>query len=321
MGGGRRDAQALLHDYSEIKVSLGSFIVRLHRSTPPVDQTVQRTSSCTAFRSFSVRRWGAAVDNRMGTESSLGFACSDESSALARCSIPIGVVGYAIGLSALSMGIPMLSYHKHRSQSQLPSPRIESVAPWLQLGPKLVPSDPFIAFSYDGTMTNVPGPGDDVTEAVKCLAPQSICGCGYESPIEAMMQALAPTGRWNDPAQTTRPFLRDDAILGVVLMSDEADCSVLMPSGLQYFTDDDTYWPIEPASGSKVDSLDTIPSGTTGYPQRLSTIAWNPWVSARPKMATYGRSTAPPTGPTASMTRVARSTPSVDWINPIPMPI
>ena len=61
-----------------------------------------------------------------------------------------------------------------------------------------------------------------VTAALECFGPQGISGCGYESPLEAMTQALNPNKPWNS-GET--PFLRDDALLAIAIVTDEADCS------------------------------------------------------------------------------------------------
>jgi hypothetical protein len=120
----------------------------------------------------------------------------------------------------------------------------------------VVPEDHFIRFGPEGS--NVPG--DDVRGALACLGPQGIDGCGYQAPLEAMLRALDPTACWNDPAQpacdaedewadTTEGFLREDAILVIVLIGDGMDCSVVDPGGYAYFTDDDVFWSIDPALG------------------------------------------------------------------------
>lgn len=96
----------------------------------------------------------------------------------------------------------------------------------------VAPGDPFVAFGGEGH--NVPGvPGRDVdgdgtvdgpvSQALACLAPMGINGCGYESPLESMMQAIDPAAEWN---LGERPFLRDGATLAIVLLTDEYDCSV-----------------------------------------------------------------------------------------------
>jgi hypothetical protein len=63
--------------------------------------------------------------------------------------------------------------------------------------------------------TNLP-PGIDFAQALECVGPQGINGPGYERPLEAMRNALV-----NNP----QGFLRDDALLAVIFVTDEADCS------------------------------------------------------------------------------------------------
>ena len=115
------------------------------------------------------------------------------------------------------------------------------------------PVDPFIHFDSKGT--NVPG--DDVEGALSCLGPQGINGCGYEAPLESMLQALNPAAEWNSG---DRPFLRDNAILGIVIVTDEADCSVRSPDGFAFFTNPmfDTYWEVNPGSGTKTQATSAV---------------------------------------------------------------
>lgn len=108
------------------------------------------------------------------------------------------------------------------------------------------PIDPYIKFGPDGT--NVPG--DDVKGALSCLGPQGINGCGYEAQLESMLQALNPGASWNTG---DRPFLRDDAILAVAIVTDEVECSVKSPDGYAFFTDPlyDTYWEPNPKADNE----------------------------------------------------------------------
>ncbi|MEM9452584.1 MAG: hypothetical protein AAGF11_00295 [Myxococcota bacterium] len=96
----------------------------------------------------------------------------------------------------------------------------------------VAPTEDFVAFGPTGTnVPDVPGvdiDGDGVSDppvaqALACLVPQGINGCGYESPLEAMLQAINPEAPWN---MGPRPFLRDDAALAIMLVSDEPDCSI-----------------------------------------------------------------------------------------------
>ncbi|WP_106392237.1 hypothetical protein [Enhygromyxa salina] len=62
----------------------------------------------------------------------------------------------------------------------------------------------------------------DVGEAFKCFGPQGINGCGFESQLESMYLALT---RAQDSNEASYGFLRANAILAVVVVTDEADCS------------------------------------------------------------------------------------------------
>ena len=137
----------------------------------------------------------------------------------------------------------------------------------------LAPADQFIHFDFAGS--NVPL--DNVAQALSCLGPQGIDGCGYEAQLESMLQAINPDACWNDPnspeceksaewGQFNKPFLRDGALLAVALVTDEAECSVKAPGGFTYFTnpDNNQYWEVNP-SGDQ--------------PQVSSAVCWNAGVS------------------------------------------
>ncbi|MDC0720726.1 hypothetical protein [Nannocystis bainbridge] len=89
----------------------------------------------------------------------------------------------------------------------------------------VVPSDPFINFQLDqdNILNADPNGGDPVAQALSCIGPQGIDGCGMEAPLETMLQALDPNKPWN---QGNKPFLRDGAVLAIVVLTDEAECSV-----------------------------------------------------------------------------------------------
>ncbi len=88
-----------------------------------------------------------------------------------------------------------------------------------------------------------------VTAALECIGPQGISGCGYEAPLESMLQALNPNQAWNSGAE---PFLRDNSLLAIAVVTDEADCST-RPDGQVYFYDQmfDNYWPLDPTTMEK----------------------------------------------------------------------
>lgn len=119
-------------------------------------------------------------------------------------------------------------------------------------GNAAVPTDPFIHFNQ--SESNVMGgdpAGDLAAQALSCIGPQGIDGCGMEAPLETMLQALDPNKPWNGGG---RPFLRKGAVLAIVMMTDEAECSV---KDYKYFDpklkDDpmyNQYWEIDPKSGT-----------------------------------------------------------------------
>lgn len=127
----------------------------------------------------------------------------------------------------------------------------------------VVASDSYIAVRPDGTdnvqdvaPVDIDGDGDlesPAAQAVACLVPQGVNGCGYESPLEAMLQALEPAAPWNSAAN---PFLRPDAALGVIIVTDEADCSIDDPSVMS----DPQYQNVNP---------------DIGMPAASSAICWN----------------------------------------------
>lgn len=74
--------------------------------------------------------------------------------------------------------------------------------------------------NIEGT-TNLPD-GVSTTQAFQCVAPQGINGCGFESQLEAMNKALI---RFDTPDDEAFGFKRENALLAIVQVTDEADCS------------------------------------------------------------------------------------------------
>jgi hypothetical protein len=91
--------------------------------------------------------------------------------------------------------------------------------------------------------TNLPE-GLDTAQALQCIGPQGIAGCEFESPLEAMDRALRRSFTDGDPAFG---FVRDHAVLLVVIVTDEDDCSsspagasIFLPEGEHVFWSDPT---------------------------------------------------------------------------------
>lgn len=72
-----------------------------------------------------------------------------------------------------------------------------------------------------GGVHNV-GDGVSPTEALACLLPQGIDGCGFEQPLDSMRKTLL---RAVSSEESEYGFLRDDALTAIVFVTDEADCT------------------------------------------------------------------------------------------------
>jgi hypothetical protein len=100
----------------------------------------------------------------------------------------------------------------------------------LQATPKMAgcvpPNQPFIAHIDGVTNINNPvvkNPLEKVKLAFQCIAEVGSAGCGFQAQIEAARRAL-------DPKLNRNPgFVRKDAALAVVFLTDEDDCSAQKP--------------------------------------------------------------------------------------------
>ena len=96
--------------------------------------------------------------------------------------------------------------------------------------------------------------GEDASEfmnQVECEIRPGINGCGFEQQLDAMLKALTPSSSPPTFVNGTRghgdaenaSFLRDDAFLGIIILSDEDDCSAADPDlfnrGSSVYTDPD----------------------------------------------------------------------------------
>ncbi|MCB9558065.1 MAG: hypothetical protein H6707_18265 [Deltaproteobacteria bacterium] len=92
-------------------------------------------------------------------------------------------------------------------------------------GCALPSSDRFISFSDGRSNVAGAGSGEAAIEAVKqafsCIAAVGTEGCGFEQPLEAARRALSP--------EINGDFLRPDALLAIVFITDEDDCSARSP--------------------------------------------------------------------------------------------
>jgi hypothetical protein len=60
--------------------------------------------------------------------------------------------------------------------------------------------------------------GISIADAMRCAGPQGINGAGFEAPLESMRAVLEQEGN-------SAGFLRDEALLAIVFVTDETDCS------------------------------------------------------------------------------------------------
>jgi hypothetical protein len=79
----------------------------------------------------------------------------------------------------------------------------------------------------DGTTKNFTG---NLADVFTCISAVGESGCGFEQELASVTRALGADGR---PAPAANQgFLRDDAFLFIVILTDEDDCSVPPGSGL-----------------------------------------------------------------------------------------
>lgn len=80
--------------------------------------------------------------------------------------------------------------------------------------------------------TNLPS-GVSMAQALQCIGPQGISGFGFEAPLESMRLTLL---------DTSSGFLRDDALLAVIFVTDELDCSMSEDDLIWINTHGQVYW-------------------------------------------------------------------------------
>jgi hypothetical protein len=128
--------------------------------------------------------------------------------------VHIGVVTSDLG--AGNYGLPSCEVAGGDGGKLQSQPRIAGCTP---------PSKPYIQY-IDG-VTNIKSatedPVEQVKEAFQCIAEIGTGGCGFEQQIESARRAL-------DPKLNVNPgFIRKDAYLVVVFITDEDDCSAQKP--------------------------------------------------------------------------------------------
>jgi len=84
--------------------------------------------------------------------------------------------------------------------------------------------------------------GGAVGDNLRCMLPQGIDGCGFEQPLESAWKAIQ---RFSTPMEDSFGFHRPGALLAVLIVSDEVDCSnnpehdeMFLPDGNRTFWSD-----------------------------------------------------------------------------------
>src|SRR5688572_15379707 len=132
---------------------------------------------------------------------------------------------YHIGVVTSDLGAPGLSCGKNRGAKLQP---LGAEAPIGCQGPV---GANYIEYDQRNGTTNLP-PGQDLPTTFSCMASVGDQGCGFEFTLEAAYRAL------HDPIPENAGFLRPTAILVVVFLTDEDDCSADLTSDL--FTNNPT---------------------------------------------------------------------------------
>jgi hypothetical protein len=101
----------------------------------------------------------------------------------------------------------------------------------VQPGCGLDPGARFLVASGGGTFGNFQG---DLAQVFSCLAKLGTAGCGYEHQLQAARVALYET-----ITPENKGFLRDQALLGIIFITDEDDCSAPITTDL--FTRDTAF--------------------------------------------------------------------------------
>jgi len=139
--------------------------------------------------------------------------------------VHIGVITSDLG--AGNYGLPSCEVAGGDGGKLQSQPRIAGCTP---------PSQPFI--SYNEGVTNIKSgtkdPIEQVKEAFPCIAEIGTGGCGFEHQIQAAQRALDGCGTDNNndnlgDCKFNPGFIRKDAFLAVVFITDEDDCSAQKP--------------------------------------------------------------------------------------------
>lgn len=78
--------------------------------------------------------------------------------------------------------------------------------------------------NYKGT-----DPSNTLSETFSCIADIGTNGCGFEQPLEAIRKAIV------EPNASNAGFIRPGAFLGIIVITDEDDCSLISSQSSNFF--------------------------------------------------------------------------------------
>ena len=113
--------------------------------------------------------------------------------------------------------------------------------------------------TYISNVGGVPNYTGNLEDVFTCIADVGESGCGFEQPLAAVVRALGADGRPRPPEN--QGFLRPDAFLLIVLLTDEDDCSVPAGSALFDTTDTTLASPLGPVTGYRCNEFGHLCNG------------------------------------------------------------
>jgi hypothetical protein len=136
---------------------------------------------------------------------------------------------YHFGVVTSSLGAPGISCGKDLGA------KLQQVGRGAAPGCKGPVGANFVRYDQAASTNNLPA-GQDLPTTLGCMLDVGDIGCGFEMTLEAGYRAL------HDPIPENAGFLRHDALLVIVYLTDEDDCSVDPASDL--FTANPAYGPL-----------------------------------------------------------------------------
>jgi hypothetical protein len=139
----------------------------------------------------------------------------------ATCAIPnvhIGVVSSDLGAGNYSL--PSCEVAAGDGGKLQAKPRV---------GDCVAPDDPYISYVNGKSNVSTGDSVEDVKKAFSCIANLGTGGCGFEHQLEAARRALRGCGPPHYRCEVNPGFIRKEAFLAIVWITDEDDCSARKP--------------------------------------------------------------------------------------------